>query len=149
MLQQRAEQDVPTLSWARQKLFRRLSMNSALIEAQSNEYLLGGSNGFMTARDWLRIGLLYARDGVWVDGTRIFPEGWVDYTKSPSPANSGYGKHVWLDTISGYRYYCFVGFRYGGRGWSRTGGRAGRVGRGRAGEGAGGRPGGGARGERG
>ena len=64
-------------------------MNSALIESQSNTYQLGGSNAYMTSRDWNRFGLLYNFNGVWVDGTRFFRDGWVDETKTPSTVNSG------------------------------------------------------------
>lgn len=39
------------------------------------------------------------RDGIW-DGTRILPEGWVDYartpTKTPPEEPMGYGAHWWL-----------------------------------------------------
>ena len=30
------------------------------------------------------------------DGERILPEGWVDYTRTPSAALSSYGAHWWL-----------------------------------------------------
>jgi len=87
--QQRRETDVTNFEWARHKLFRRLSMNSALIESQSNTYMLGGSSAYMTARDWNRFGLLYLLDGVWVDGSRFFREGWVNETKTPSEVDDG------------------------------------------------------------
>jgi CubicO group peptidase (beta-lactamase class C family) len=51
-----------------------------------------------TARDWGRIGYLYLRDGMW-DGDRVLPEGWVDYSRTPAPAqnNGVYGAHLWLN----------------------------------------------------
>ena len=89
--QQRGDPEYSNFEWARQKLFKRISMTSALIEAQPNTYLLGGSHAYMTARDWLRYGQLYVRDGVWADGTRILPEGWVDETRTPSPTGTNNG----------------------------------------------------------
>src|ERR1700693_4768090 len=51
-----------------------------------------------TARDYARFGLLYLRDGMW-DGTRILPQGWVDYARtwvSEDPGDaSPYGAHWW------------------------------------------------------
>ena len=92
MLQQRGEPELTNFEWPRQKLFKPLSMTSALVEAQSNQYLLGGSNAYMTSRDWTRLGQLYINDGVWVDGTRFFPEGWVDYSFTVSPTSGSYAK---------------------------------------------------------
>jgi CubicO group peptidase (beta-lactamase class C family) len=40
-------------------------------------------------------GLLYLNDGVW-DGQRILPEGWVEYSHTPSPANPQYGAQWWM-----------------------------------------------------
>jgi len=59
---------------------------------------------YATARDWARFGLLYLQDGVW-DAQRIFPEGWVEYTRVPAPADPRrhYGAHFWLDVPDEYR----------------------------------------------
>ena len=115
VLQQRGEPELTHFEWPRQKLFKPLSMNTALVEAQTNGYLLGGSNGYMTSRDWTRLGLLYARDGVWVDGTRVLPEGWVQYASTPSATNPTYGAHVWVgNTTDGTDFFCMAGVRYGG-----------------------------------
>jgi CubicO group peptidase (beta-lactamase class C family) len=58
---------------------------------------VGSSFLYASARDWSRFGLLYARDGVW-EGRRVLPEGWVDYTRLPAPADPRrrYGAHFWL-----------------------------------------------------
>lgn len=72
--------------------------------------LIGGSVFDLTARDFARFGLLYARDGVW-DGRRIVPEGWVDYARTPTPPPAGtteYGAHWWTYED------CEAGFRAGG-----------------------------------
>eukprot|EP00160_Parvularia_atlantis_P003717 Unigene1311_Nuclearia_a/m.4172 Unigene1311_Nuclearia_a/g.4172 ORF Unigene1311_Nuclearia_a/g.4172 Unigene1311_Nuclearia_a/m.4172 type:complete len:479 (+) Unigene1311_Nuclearia_a:16-1452(+) len=111
VMQQRGDAQWTNFEWPRQKLFKRLSMNTALIESQANTYQLGGSNAYMAARDWLRLGLAYARDGIWVDGTRVLPEGWVDYTKTPSPTNGGYGAHFGLGNSAGVPYFAMNGFR--------------------------------------
>lgn len=58
---------------------------------------LGAHSADMTARDYAKLGLLYARGGVW-DGERILDEAWVERTRTPSPANPEYGLQWWLDS---------------------------------------------------
>ena len=61
-------------------------------------YFLGGSHVYATAREYARLGYLYLRDGVW-DGQRILPQGWVDFSRTPAPAenNGNHGAHFWLN----------------------------------------------------
>ncbi|MFQ3594958.1 MAG: serine hydrolase [Sphingomonadaceae bacterium] len=49
----------------------------------------------LPAESFLRLGILLARDGVW-EGTRLLPEGWVQETVTPSPANPHWGLHMWI-----------------------------------------------------
>ena len=110
-LENRGDQQWNNFEWPRQKLFKPLSMVSALIEPQANGIPGGGSLGYMIARDWARIGLLFLRDGVWVDGTRILPEGWVEYSSTGAQTSRiFYGAKFWLGSnpvpfyyMSGYR----------------------------------------------
>ncbi len=52
---------------------------------------------YATARDWARIGLLLARDGVW-NGNRILPNGFVALMQQANAASKGrYSKmQTWL-----------------------------------------------------
>ena len=51
----------------------------------------------MTARDFARFGEMFLEDGC-VEGERILPEGWVDYTVTPASASEGkYGAFFWLN----------------------------------------------------
>jgi CubicO group peptidase (beta-lactamase class C family) len=79
-------------------------MSSAVIETDAAGTFVGSSLMFATARDWARFGMLYLQDGVW-NGQRILPEGWVDYSRTPAPADGSrrYGAHFWLDVPDGYR----------------------------------------------
>lgn len=56
---------------------------------------VGGFGADATTRDFARFGLLYLNDGVW-NGQRLLPEGWVEYTRTPSPANPQYGAQWWM-----------------------------------------------------
>lgn len=85
-------------NFARQNLFDRLNMRSAIIEPDASGSFVGSSYMFATPRDWARVGLFFLNDGVW-NGERILPEGWVKYSKTPTPlAPKGeYGAHFWLN----------------------------------------------------
>lgn len=96
------------LNFPQVRLFDKLKMNSAFIEMDEHGNYIGSSYGYATARDWLKFGLLYLNDGVW-DGERILPEGWVEYSQSPTPHSKGeYGCHFWLNTDKQYFPDCPV-----------------------------------------
>jgi CubicO group peptidase (beta-lactamase class C family) len=82
----------------REMLFDRIGMRHAVIETDPIGTFVGSSFGWATARDWARFGLLYLNDGVW-QGERILPEGWVDYSRTPTPKapNGRYGAQWWCN----------------------------------------------------
>ena len=111
IMELRGEPELTNYEWPRVKLFNRIGAHSFYIEYQPNGYFLGGAYGYATARDWARFGLLYQRDGVWVDGTRILPEGWVQYSGTPSSTNSGYAAHFWKSPSVDPNLFYASGFR--------------------------------------
>lgn len=86
------------LSWPQRHLFDRLGMRRMVLETDpyGNFVLTGYDLG--SARDWLRLGMLYLQDGVW-NGERLLPEGWVDFVRTPAPAwdEPEYGGSFWLN----------------------------------------------------
>ena len=77
-------------------LFSVLGMNSALIETDSHGIYIASSFSWMTARDWSRLGLLYAQDGMWRQ-TRVLPAGWMEMSRTPTKTSRMmYGAHFWL-----------------------------------------------------
>jgi CubicO group peptidase (beta-lactamase class C family) len=77
-------------------LFAPLHMSTAVISVDARGNWVGSSLMQASARDWLRLGWLYASDGV-VDGERLVPAGWVDFVSratAGSPERS-YGAHFW------------------------------------------------------
>lgn len=58
---------------------------------------LGGALAWASAHDYAKFGYLHLRDGVW-DGTRLLPEGWVDFVRTRGPAENGntYGAGFWV-----------------------------------------------------
>jgi CubicO group peptidase (beta-lactamase class C family) len=90
-----------SLEFIRRELFDRLGMTSAVFEPDPSGTFVGSSYLFATPRDWARFGLLYLQDGVW-QGQRILPEGWVNYTTTPTPRapRGQYGAHFWLNAGS-------------------------------------------------
>lgn len=86
------------LSFPKRALFDRIDMESAVMEPSASGNFVGSSFMYATARDWARFGLLYLQDGVWA-GERILPEGWVDYSRTPTPGapRGEYGAQWWLN----------------------------------------------------
>lgn len=95
--------DANYLALPRRALFDRIGMAGAILETDATGTFLGSSNLYATARDWARFGLLYLNDGMRGD-ERILPQGWVEYSVTPSPADSSgrYGAHFWLEVPEEY-----------------------------------------------
>lgn len=82
-------------------LFDRIGMDT-VVEFDPKGTYLGGSLVWASARDFAKFGYLYLRDGVW-DGSRVLPEGWVDFARSPGPAanTNVYGAGWWIIPATG------------------------------------------------
>jgi CubicO group peptidase (beta-lactamase class C family) len=82
-----------------ERLFDPLGMQTAIPRFDASGNFVGSSYVYATARDFARFGYLYLNDGMW-DGSRLLPEGWVDYSRTPiarDPENDlDYGAHVWM-----------------------------------------------------
>lgn len=83
-----------------ERLFDKLGMTSVRPKFDAAGTFIGSSFCFATARDFARFGLLYLRDGIW-EGERLLPEGWVDYSRTPTwqqedCTDDPYGAHWWL-----------------------------------------------------
>ena len=86
--------------FAQRKLFNHLGARHSHYQADGAGNYVGGAFLYATPRDWARFGLLYLNDGVFA-GQRVLPEGWVEYSTTPTPASlnaRAYGAQFWLNT---------------------------------------------------
>ena len=84
------------LAFMRRELFDPLGMRSASPTFDDAGHFIGSSHCKCSARDFARFATLYLRDGIW-DDKRIIPEGWADYSRTPSRLSEGlYGAHFWV-----------------------------------------------------
>jgi CubicO group peptidase (beta-lactamase class C family) len=85
----------------RKVLIDPTGMTSAIIEPDETGNFVGSSYCYATARDWARFGLLFLDRGT-INGHRILPESFVDFVRTPAPADSrkGYGGHFWLNGLA-------------------------------------------------
>ena len=85
------------LSFPQHALFDKLGMRNMVLETDPHGNFLLTGYDYGSARDWARLGLLLAQDGVWM-GERILPEGFVEFMTTPAPAweKPEYGGLVWL-----------------------------------------------------
>ncbi|MEQ1687387.1 MAG: serine hydrolase [Sphingopyxis sp.] len=74
-----------------------LGMASLTPEFDASGTMIGGSVMHATARDFARFGEFLRSRGETPDGTRLVPENWIAFMLEPSPANPGYGGHIWLN----------------------------------------------------
>lgn len=94
------------LAFMKRELFDPLGMKSADPKFDEAGHFVGSSHCYCSPRDFARFGYLYLRDGIW-DGERVLPEGWVDYSRTPSPQSEGiYGAHFWVIPGSLGIFYC-------------------------------------------
>ncbi len=63
----------------------------------------GGCCLFATLRDYGRLAQFVLNDGVLPDGTRVLPDGWIEESTAPSPADDGYGYFWWLNDNDTFR----------------------------------------------
>lgn len=93
--------DAAYLRYPYSKLLHRIGMYHTRMEIDHKGNFVGSSQVYTTARDLARFGVLLANDGVWF-GTRILPEGWVEFSATPAPTRppeagvNGYGAQFWL-----------------------------------------------------
>ncbi len=80
--------------------FEQLGMSHTVAETDWKGSYILSSQVWTTARDLAKFGQLYLNDGKLPDGTRMLPEGWVQYVSAPSgpqPEGAfGYGAGFWL-----------------------------------------------------
>ena len=80
-----------------ERLFKPLGIRGAHFEPDMNGTPVGSSYLYVTPRDYASFAQMFLDDGV-VNGERILPEGWVDYTRTPASASKGaYGAFFWLN----------------------------------------------------
>lgn len=102
------------LAFARRELFAPLGMRHVTLQIDGSGTIEGSSEMLASARDWARFGQLYLNDGV-AGVKRILPEGWVNYTASPTPnAWVGIGAGFWTNQGDSFG----ASFRVG-HGWPR------------------------------
>lgn len=79
------------------KVLAPLGMHSMVVEPDRAGHLETAAYSYATARDWARLGLLYADDGVW-QGKRILSPEFMAFVRAPAPwwSAPAYGGQVWL-----------------------------------------------------
>jgi CubicO group peptidase (beta-lactamase class C family) len=77
-------------------LIRPAGMSSLVCEFDAAGTMMGGSLCWATARDWAKFGQLYLDEGR-AGGRQVVPSAWVDFVKTPSKLDPGYGGQFWLN----------------------------------------------------
>lgn len=91
-------QGMSHLEFPQRRLFDRIGMRSMVLETDAWGNFIVTGYDYGSTRDWARFGLLYLQDGIW-QGERILSDGFVDFVRTPAPADPrrGYGGLFWLN----------------------------------------------------
>ncbi|MFT3811531.1 MAG: serine hydrolase [Micropepsaceae bacterium] len=85
------------------RLFGPLGIEKKIPKFDGSGTFIGSSYCFMRAEDFARFGLLALRGGNW-RGQQILPKSWIDFARTPGPAQPedgrGYGAQWWLNMFS-------------------------------------------------
>ncbi len=101
-LRRHLDNDSTYYAVAYEQLFKTIGANTAIFEADPSGTLIGSSYIYARTIDFARFGQLYLDNGV-IDSTRVFPQGWVEYTTTPASASEGrYGSCFWLGGDADY-----------------------------------------------
>ena len=85
------------LEFPHNQLFRKIGMNSAVMEIDESGNYIGSSYCYATPRDWAKFGLLYLHQGNWY-GEQIVDSSWVEFSRQPAEHSAGiYGGQFWLN----------------------------------------------------
>ncbi|MFK8026180.1 MAG: serine hydrolase domain-containing protein [Ilumatobacter sp.] len=95
-----AERSAAVGAFLSDRLFEPAGMSAAIPKFDDAGDFVGSSFVYATARDFVKFGEFYLRDGVSEAGTRVLPEGWMEHARQQSGyddgAGLGYGRHWWL-----------------------------------------------------
>ncbi len=98
-LREAMDDDSKFHSFPYEAVLHKIGARHTTLEVDWNGDIISSSQVWSTARDLARVGQLYLQDGMW-GNDRILPEGWVDFVKTPAPAQPesgpGYGAQFWL-----------------------------------------------------
>jgi CubicO group peptidase (beta-lactamase class C family) len=98
-LREALEDDSKFHSFPYEAVLHKIGARHTTMEVDWNGDFISSSQVWSTARDLARVGQLYLQDGMW-GSERILPEGWVDFVRTPAPAQpasgAGYGAQFWL-----------------------------------------------------
>jgi CubicO group peptidase (beta-lactamase class C family) len=83
-------------AFADKELYAPLHMDHVTMEFDAAGTFVGSAQVFATARDFARLGQLYLNDGMGLDGQRLFPEHWVEYSYR-STLGAPYGAGFWIN----------------------------------------------------
>lgn len=88
-------------AYAEQHVFAPLGIRSMVLEPDRVGNLETAAYSYATARDWARLGLLYAQDGM-IDGHRLLSPEFMAFVRAPAPwwTTPAYGGQVWLSAAT-------------------------------------------------